>query len=232
MTKYRIASVETVGDDIRIFRMEPVQGEMLAFTAGHFVFLHVLDESGGTVVKRPYSIASEPDVPYLEFCIKLIGGELTGRLEKMGEGSVVGIEGPFGNFTYDDQPNAAFIAGGVGIAPFISILRHVTRKKLKGRFMLFYSSRRRDTIVYREELARLEKENPSIKVAITLTREEPAGWKGECGRIDEEMVDKYAANPTDFDWWLCGPMAMIRAMKDCLVKKGLDPKRIKIEGWG
>lgn len=214
-----------------IFRMEPVEGKMLSFAPGHFVFLHILDQEGKTIVKRPYSIASLPDEPYLELCIKMIGGELTGRLEKMGEGSVVGIEGPFGHFLYEGQSNAAFVAGGTGIAPFISILRDIAKRKPKGRFMLFYSARTRKNIAYGEELARLERENPSIKVVITLTREEPEGWKGECGRIGEEMVCRYA-DPAEFDWWLCGPMPMIRAMKECLVKKGVEPKRIKIEGWG
>jgi len=224
--------VQRTPTDIKIFRMEPLEGGMLRFAAGQFVFLHILDENGKTIVKRPYSIASLPDASYLEFCIKMVGGELTSRLDKMGKGAVIGIDGPYGDFKYDEQPNAAFVAGGTGIAPFVSILRHVAQKKMKGRFLLFYSARTREAIAYREEFERLEKENPNIKVVLTLTREEPAGWEGECGRINEDMVCKYASSLTDFDWWICGPMPLIKNMRECLIKRGVDPKRIKVEGWG
>ncbi len=212
--------------------MEPEEGKVFDYAPGQFAYLHILDESGKTVVKRPYSIASSPSAPYLEFCIKMVGGELTGKLERMGKGTVVGVEGPFGHFSYSGQPNAAFIAGGTGIAPFVSILRYIAEKKLEGCFILFYSARTSGSVVYGDELARLEKENPNIKVVITLTREEPLGWKGECGRINEGMIRKYAAKPADFDWWICGPMALTKAMKECLLGKGVDPKRLRMEGWG
>jgi ferredoxin-NADP reductase len=232
ITRYAIASIEKHAEDISIYRMEPVQGNALMFKPGQFVFLHILDEQGKTVVKRPYSIASRPGVPYLEFCIKIVGGELTGRLEKMEKGSVVGIEGPFGDFNFEGQTNATFVAGGVGLAPFMSMLRHIAEKKLEGRFILFYSTRRLDTMIYREELAQLEKDNPGIKVVITLTREKPPGWAGECGRIGEEMLGRHAGSLSEFHWWICGRMAMIKAIRECLIEKGLDPKRIKVEGWG
>lgn len=232
MQRYRIASIDRTVADTRIFRLEPAGGHVPAFIPGQFVFLHMLDEGGNSVAKRPYSIASAPGEPYLEFCIRLVHGSATGRLEKMKVGDVVGVEGPIGRFAYTGQVSAAFIAGGTGIAPFMSMLRYIATRNLRGRFMLFYSARTKDSILYEKELARLQKTNPDIKVVITLTREAPPGWSGECGRISEEMVKKHAGNPAEFSWWACGPVELIDHMKACLAAIGVDVKKLALEGWG
>lgn len=230
--RYKIISATDGAGGIRIFRLEPV-GQPITFKPGQFAFLHILDEKGGTVVKRPYSIASAPGAPYLEFCIKLVGGEMTKKLESLVKGAVIGVEGGFGHFAYDNQPKAAFVGGGTGIAPLMGMLRHIAEKKLNGTFVLFYSARTRDSMIYHEELERLQKTNPGIKAVITLTREEkPEGWKGECGRLDHAMLSRHMPEAKDFDWWICGQMEMVKGIKECLAGLGADPKRIRMEGWG
>lgn len=230
--RYRIASIDTAVAETRIFRLEPAEGHVPAFIPGQFMFIHVLDESGKSVDKRPYSIASAPGETYLEFCIRIVHGRVTSKLETLKTGDLVGVEGPVGRFAYTGQPAAAFIAGGSGIAPFMSMLRFIATRKLDGRFILFYSARTRDGILYEAELARLQVMNPHIKAVITLTRETPGGWKGECGRIDEAMIRKYAADPAEFSWWACGPMELITKMKACLSGMGVDVRKLELEGWG
>lgn len=231
MARYRIISVEVPVRDMKVLRMEPLEGRIPEFLPGQFAFLHILDKNGRSVVKRPYSIASSPSAPYLEFCIRMVHGEMTSKLEAVGVGSVLGVEGPLGAFTYGGQKNAAFIGGGCGVSPFMSMLRHIAEKKIDGRFILFYSAKTREDILYREELACLEKANPDIRVVVTLTREE-GEWKGECGRINDEMIKRHAGEPKEFDWWMCGPKEMILGLKSCLTGMGVDVKKIRIEGWG
>ncbi|NYZ74559.1 FAD-dependent oxidoreductase [Candidatus Micrarchaeota archaeon] len=232
MTRYRITSATDAVPGIRIFRLEPL-GRPISFKPGQFAFLHILDEKGGTVVKRPYSIASAPGALYLEFCIKLVGGEMTKRLEDLAKGAVMGVEGGFGHFSYGDQPKAGFVGGGTGIAPLMAMLRHIADRKLDGAFVLFYSARTKDSIVYREELEELQRRNPAIKVVITLTREEnPGDWKGECGRLDAGMMAKHVRDARNFDWWVCGQLEMVEGIRECLTKLGADQKRIRAEGWG
>lgn len=232
IAKYRVASIETPVAGIKVFRMEPLEGSIPKFLPGQWAFIHLLDEKGGSVDKRPYSVASSPSAPYLEFCIELRGGAFTGRLEKVELGMVVGIEGPQGHMTYGNQPKAAFVAGGTGISPVLSMLRHIADAGLGGEFVLFYSVRSADRLLYRDEFERLRKKNPRIKVVLTLTREAPGGWKGECGRISREMIGKHLGGPADFDWWMCGPVEMVKAVRLCLVEMGADPKRVRMEGWG
>ncbi len=227
MKKYRITAIKDLSASVRTYRLEPMEGK-IEFTPGQFAFIHILDENGESIVKRPYSIASAPEEEQLEFCIKLVGGELTGRLEKMKEGDVVGIDGGLGHFNFSGQKKAAFIAGGTGIAPIISILRHVVKSGAEGEYLVFYSVKTQEDILYNEELKRLGK-HPGIKVIITLTREE---WEGHTGRICHDLIAGHIPNGTDYNWWVCGPMGLIKAMKECLLSLKAEPENIKLEGWG
>jgi ferredoxin-NADP reductase len=229
MRKYKLSEIKELAADVKAFRFTPIEGAIPEYKPGHFAFLHLLDEKGETIVKRPYSVASAPHMPFMELCIKLIGGELTGRLEKLEVGAIVGIEDPGGHLTYEEQDKAGFIAGGSGMAPIISMLRHIAHRKLKGEFVLFYSSRTKDNILYRDELEQLQEENPDIKVIITLTREE---WEGPKGRLCHSVIERFLPDAKDYYWWICGPMGMIKGMKGCLSELGVDPKNIKMEGWG
>jgi len=230
--RYRIIFIEEQVPKVKIFRMEPVAGAIPIYKAGQFAFVHILDGKGSSLEKRPYSIASPPSSPYLEFCIKNTGGKMTSMLDKLIIGSVVGIDLPYGNFAYEGQRRAALIGGGSGIAPLVGILRDIAARRIDGSFVLFYSAKRRDSIIYNKELERLSKTHPQIKAVVTLTQETPKDWIGECGRINESMIKKHLDGLSDFDWWVCGPLPLVKGMKECLVASGVDPKRMKVEGWG
>jgi ferredoxin-NADP reductase len=230
--RYKITSISSPAPDTKIFRMEPVEGPKLIYLPGQFVFLHILDKDGNTIAKKPYSLASSPDAPHIEFCIKMRGGNVTGKLDRMEVGSVLGVEGPFGHFAYEGQKEAGFVAGGVGIAPFIGMLRYIADRKLQGRFVLFYSAKTKDSLLYLDELSKLCRRNPDIKTVITLTREAPPGWPGECGRLSHEMIMKHVEKPGCMSWWICGPLEMVAAIKTCLVDAGKEAKDIRMEGWG
>lgn len=232
ISKFRITSVESHAAGMRIFRLEPLEGRIPNYLPGQFMFLHVLNDAGESIIRRPYSVASSPSAPYLEFAIEMVGGQMTSKLEKMKIGDVLGVEGPFGNMVFKEERMAAFVAGGTGISPFISMLRYISEKKLTGNFALFYSARTRDRLLYYEEMLELQKKNPAIKIIITLTREAPEKWSGECGRINDALIIKYLQRPADYNWWVCGPPEMVKGIKTCLANLGVDPKRIRMEGWG
>ncbi len=220
--KYEITSVRTIAESTKVYRMKPL-GNRIEYRPGQFLFLH-LDG-----IKRPYSVASSPDDQELEFCIKLIGGEFTSKLADVKAGDIIGVQLGGGHFTFEGEKKAAFIAGGTGIAPIMSILRTIAGENIEGEFVFFYSSKTRDSILYRDELEDLCQKNPSIKIIHTLTREE---WDGEKGRIDAAMIGRHIENPQEFSFWICGPLVMIRAMREHLSRIGADMKKLKLEGWG
>ena len=229
--RYKITRIDLPAPGVRIFRLEPLAGKVPDYLPGQFAFLHILADDGSSVVRRPYSIASCPSSPYLEFAIDMVGGQMTGRLEKAAVGGIIGVECPAGHMPYRGEGRAAFIAGGTGVAPFISTLRHIAEKKIEGEFVLFYSTRKEGQILYRDELRSLASRNPGIRIVITLTREEPAGWAGECGRINAQMLKKHIEHPEGFDWWVCGPPPMVKAVRECLSSLSVDLRRLRMEGW-
>ncbi|MBI5228317.1 hypothetical protein HY988_07020 [Candidatus Micrarchaeota archaeon] len=230
--KYKISKIDSSIKDIAILQMEPLNGAIEPFTPGQFIYMHILDESGNSIEKKPYSIASSPKSPYLEFCIKLVNGKVTGKLAAMKSGDVVGIEGPQGHFAYKDQAKAIFLAGGTGIAPMMSMLRSINEKQLRGEFVFFYSTKNDGSIIYRKELAALAAQNPGIRIIITITQESTADWKGEKGRINGALIAKHLTEVKDYDSWMCGPLEMIKGLRTALVENGADIKRMKMEGWG
>jgi len=231
INKYEIMSIEKATEDINIYRMKPL-GNKVEFKPGQFVFLHILDADGNTIIKKPYSIASSPSSAHLEFCIKMVSGVMTSKLANLKVGDKIGVEGPMGHFCYDGQTQVGLVAAGTGVAPMVSILRYVAEKKLGGSYTLVYSTKTKDSIIYKEEFARLEKLNPNIKIVITLTREESLEWKGEKGRISRELIQKYVMDSKNTDWWLCGLMEMIKSTREILIGMGCEVKRVRIEGWG
>jgi len=211
-----VMSIEVVGE-VKVLRLLPSQN--VSFQAGQF--FRLWGEVGGKKIFRPYSIASPPSFPYMEFAIHILekGTFTKGFVDKLKVGDEVEVDGPFGHFTYDEG-DAVFVAGGVGIAPIMSILRRISREDLyrKHRYTLYYSSRSPSSTPYLSELLSygwLEKH-------ITFTKEEVKGFL--YGRFTEESFQG--------SWekaYICGGKAFGE-----MAKKGLEGKvkEIKAELWG
>jgi len=229
--RYKIMSVTPDGAGVKRFVLSPSGQGMGRFRAGQFVFLHFLDQEGRSLIKRAYSIASAPEDEDLEFAIGMVGGAFTSKLDAAKPGDVLGLEGPLGRMMLDEHRDAAFICGGTGIAPAMSMMRHIVKSGEGRRFTLFYSARSRDRILFSKELDEMAS-HPGMKVVITLTRERPEGWEGEIGRLCHEMIGRHIQDAGSRHWYVCGPMAMIRGMLGCLGKMGLERKSIEVEGWG
>lgn len=232
MLRYKITEIREEGDGIKIFRMKPETGNpKLEHKPGVFVMMHLLDEKGESTLKRPYSIASAPGSEELEFCIKMIDGEFTSKLDKLKTGNIVGIEGPMGRFTYEGD-KCVFICGGTGIAPIISMVRDIANKKNEGEYLVFISARKQSMLIYYDELKGIDRENANIRVIFTLTREEPEGWEGRCGRIDEALLKEFMSDPKEFNWYICGPMKMVLSLKEYILGMGGKEEKVHFEGWG
>lgn len=226
--KFKIVSLSDCADKIRVFKLEPVDGVNLDFKPGQFVKIYDSERK----MFRPYSITSLPSEKLLEFAIKLEGGMFTTYLAQLHEGDFLWVEGPLGHFHYDGEEKACFIAGGVGIAPIIGMLRDVAHQRFCGNYVLFYSTKHAEDFTYRDELARIAKEKPCVKVVFTVTQQPAEGWTGEIRRIDAEMLKKYVPDPQNHKWYICGPMKMAMGMKEILLSLGVPADKVKFEGWG
>lgn len=218
--------------DIKTLRMVPVAEEpekKFVFTPGQFYVVYRL-ENGKPKESRSYSVSSSPG-DHLDVTYKL-KGSFTHALWEMKVGDKLAVGGPWGHFVVGEAKDVVLLAGGIGITPFMSMLREAAATNSSTKFTLFYSNRTKEEIAFLEELKRLEKLNQNIKVVFTLTRETPADWAGELGRINETMLKKHLDTLEGKTFFACGPNELVEAMVSLLSALDVPKEKIKFEKFG
>ncbi len=213
---------------------------------GHRPGQHVdvrLTAEDGYQTERSYSLASAPEMELpgreiIQLTIERLGeGEVSPYLtEVLQPGDRIELRGPVGGYftwTEEDGGPLVLVAGGTGLVPLMSMLRHRARHAEKVPAWLLYSSRTHEEILYREELERLETAGDGLRVVHTLTRGAPAGWQGYHRRIDREILAEVMPAPDLRPLcYVCGPTEMVEAVANALVDLGHDPSRVKTERFG
>jgi ferredoxin-NADP reductase len=208
---------------------------------GHLAGQHVdvrLTAEDGYQAQRSYSIASAPEHPRVAITVeRLEDGEVSPYL--VGEarvGDKIELRGPIGGYfvwnAVDVRP-LLLIAGGSGIVPLMAMLRHRASAQERAPARMLYSSRTFEDIIYRDELDRLAGSGDGLSAFHTLTRTQPAGWKGYGRRIDREMIREVAwPNEPMPAAFICGPTSFVETAADLLVESGYSPEWIKTERFG
>ena len=209
--------------------------------AGQHVDVRLTAEDGYQA-QRSYSIASAPEDKYLMLTVENVDdGEvspyLTGVLQA---GDKLELRGPIGGYFVwnareirDTSSPLLLVAGGSGVAPLMAMIRHRANSGQMVPTILLYSSRSYEDVIYRQELARLAENDPSLSVIHTLTRRQPENWTGYGRRIDREMLAEAgwpaAEKPLAYT---CGPTALVETVANYLLELGYEPERIKTERFG
>ena len=124
------------------------------------------------------------------------------------------------------------LAGGSGVVPLRSILRHHRATESAVPLRLLYSARSLPDVIYRDELMATAADDV-IDIRFTFTRERPAGWRGYGRRIDQELLDEVDWPPSDRPLvYVCGPTAFVETAASTLVALGHQPDRIRTERFG
>jgi ferredoxin-NADP reductase len=140
-----------------------------------------------------------------------------------------------GWFVWDagDGGPLLLVAGGSGIVPLMSMLRHRAARGSTVPARLLVSSRTIDDLIYGHELARLEAAQDGLDLFVTLTRGSPPGWEGYSRRVDREMLADVAWPATEGPrTYICGPTSFVEAAADALVSLGHDPAGVRTERFG
>lgn len=208
--------------------------------SGHEAGQHVdvrLTAADGYQAQRSYSIASAPEDEHLVLTVeRLDDGEVSPYLtDELRAGDKLELRGPVGGyFVWDEHLGGPLllVAGGSGVVPLRSMLRHHRALESVVPVRLLYSARSLPEVLYREELMRISAAN-EIDVRFTLTRERPDGWRGYTKRIDEELLADVSWPPGDRPLvYVCGPTAFVETAAGGLVALGHDPGRIRTERFG
>jgi predicted ferric reductase len=228
--RWRVAAVTPEAERIWRVMLEPETAREFAFAAGQFVWLK-LHRAFGRITEHPFSIASAPgQLPRVQFLIKE-SGDFTNGIGRVPPGTVAYVDGPYGNFTLAGRRGAGvvLIAGGVGIAPILSLARDLAATRDPRPWRIVYADRSEAQLAARAELEALARE-PGRELHLVLD-EPPAGWTGLRGRLDTAKL-KACLPRTGAEEWLCfvcGPPAMIDAVELALAELGVPLARIVSE---
>lgn len=203
--------------------LEPVGHPGLRHAPGQFAWLTI----GGSPFRfdeHPFSISSSAarGDDRIEFTIKALG-DFTRTVGEVPAGAVAWIDGPHGVFTpdrYPDAPGLVFIAGGIGIAPVMAMLRTLADRADSRPLWLFNADSRWDDVTYREELESLG-DRLDIRT-ITVIEHPPPGWGGRRGRITAAMLrEELPENFPSLHYFVCGPKPMCGAVLAMLDELGV-----------
>jgi NAD(P)H-flavin reductase len=225
-TSFEIRAISFVTPDTFILQVNQ-QNPRYEYSSGQYCYIQnpqslTPDES------RPFSIASPPLASAsIEFCVKIYG-EWTRQLSQLKPGEHILLSLPQDDTKLVDNPFLVFLVGGVGIAPVISMLRHVVYTGISKNITVMYGNKTAKDIIYRQELESIASAYREIKI-IHILSEEPddSNWKGERGLLTNELVRKYVDITKDPFYYIYGNPIFIGIAKAIVsnLKKETPPKQ-------
>jgi len=214
---------------IKALRIEP-QGDF-NFKAGQWIDFFA-DVAGERKVAG-YSMPSSPTSRgYFDLAIKRVGENVVTRHIHSDaiEGEVVHVDGGNGDIYYEAgmAKNVILLAGGIGIAPHMSIFRYISDADT-ATATLVYSATSPEELIFRDEIEATTRRNGRMKALLTVT-DEAKEWSGHTGKIDAALIREAGVDPEAL-YYICGPPAMIHELVDVLRTLGVRRKQMRYELW-
>lgn len=219
---YRVGKVSRPAENVTTIEFELEKGKAINHNPGQFAFFRFLDRFPGPE-EHPFTISAAENPAVTAKAL----GDFTTKLPDVKEGARVRIDGPYGVFSYRSIPKEiplVFIAGGIGITPFLSMLRGMRREHDERSPLLLWSVRRKSEFIYLGEL------QERSRVLPVLTNEDE-DWEGERGMFDYEMLTKLVPNEMleQASFFICGPPPMMAAVRNSLSRMDVPKQRMHWE---
>lgn len=183
--------------------------------------------------RHAFSIVSAPFQDELVVATRMRDSAYKCALIALPNGTLVKLEGPFGSLALHNNRArpAVFIAGGIGITPFMSIFRQAAKDRLPQQMILLYSNRQPENAAFLAELQQLARDNSNLQLIATMTEMEKsrAAWDGETGPIDEYLVRRICGQLSAPIYYLVGPPGMVESMRETLSAAGVNDDDIRSE---
>ena len=226
---FRVEQVVKELGDAWTLVLRPDGNREFTFLPGQFAWL-TLFHSPFALKEHPFSISSSAmQTETIHLTIKELG-DFTARIKDVIPGQIAYIDAPYGAFSIDRHPSSdyVFVAGGIGIAPIMSMLRTLADRGDKRSLLLIYAHKSWENLTFQEELKKL-KEQLNLRVVYVL--ENPSDdWQGESGFITDDMLTRYLPDvPEQYEYYLCGPLAMTAIVEKALQKQGVPLYRMHSE---
>ena len=223
--KFYVKEIKIETKDVFTLALNP--DKKFTFKAGQFCFLRL--NKNKLHSRHPFTISSSPYEQDLRFTIKNTG-RFTKTAFELEKGEEVIIDGPFGIFTLkDSDKDVVFIAGGVGVAPFLSMIGDNLFNKKNKNILLLYGVKTKEEIISKEELDSI-KEQWFRKIYV-LSNETIFQEGYENGYIGKNLIKKYVGNMDNSLFYICGPTIMERYVKKHLLNLGVKKRNIIVENF-
>jgi ferredoxin-NADP reductase len=210
-------------------------GETVDFEPGQYFYVTLPDighndEKG---LRRHITVVTSPNERgVLGLATRLRDSAFKRTLRELPVGAEVEVDPPTGDFTLPDDTSRpfVFVAGGIGITVFRSMLRHIRDERLPYRVTLVYSNRDRESTAFLDELRELERQIPDFRLILTMT--EDPGWEGETRMIDAEFFRDYLGEALDeYVFLVAGPPGIVQAAQQALVEAGVEEENLIVERY-
>lgn len=228
--KLKISGIIERCCDVKTFRLK-LEKDVL-YEAGQYLAVTLNVE--GQDITKVFSISSSPtEKGYIEFTKKITESKFSNALNKLSVGREVFVRLPMGNFTIKDAyQKIAFLSGGIGITPIRSILKNATDLKISKDFILLYSNRNPDHIIFKDDFDQMSLANKNLKVFYTVTGDARGACGFESGCIDAGMVREKISDYSQRVFLVCGPPGMVAAMEHILREElGLSREAVVKENF-
>ncbi len=218
-------------DQVREVTFRLIQPAAISFLPGQYLSFTVADFAH---IRRSYSIASSPaDRNHVTVCVRAVsGGRGSNYIHRLEVGDRVRFDGPYGEFVLrqSSSRDILLIANGTGVAPMMSMLRHLADARSSRRVRLYFGLRHVHDLFYQDELEQFAKQLPDFRYHYCLSQPFPARWNGFVGRVTDllyqELTREMAARS---EAYLCGGHGMVADSKAILLAKGLPSAEIYYE---
>lgn len=205
-----------------------------AFVPGQAVKL-TLPSEGDERLAHVFSLVAAPAENELVIATRMRDSRYKQVLGELKEGAEATLAGPFGSLTLPEDTDraAVLVAGGIGITPFVSMVRQMTHDESARQLVLVYSNRRPEDAAFLDELEQLEQQNPNFRLVATMTAMDKSqrSWEGSSKRIDAELVKAAAAQLDKPAYYLAGPPLLVDAIREMLAAAGIAEEDLHDEGF-
>lgn len=204
-------------------------GREVDFRPGQYFWVTLVDppyddEKGA---RRHITVVTSPtERGVLGLCTRLRDSAFKRSLSELPVGAEVDVEEPKGSFVLPEETDRhyVFIAGGIGITVFRSMLRFIADEGLPHRVTLIYSNRDRESAAFLDELAQLDRALPNLALVLTMTQD--PGWDGETRRVDADFLGDHLGELGAFTYLIAGPPPMVEAVTDTLGAAGIPEEQV------
>lgn len=226
---------EELAEGTMAFYFEKPEG--FNFKPGQYALFSLIDPphtdiKGNT---RAMSLATAPSEDRVAMAVRMSDSAFKRSLMEVPFGTEVEMQGPLGHLHLDpkDTRDVVFLAGGIGVVPFWSMLHEMDLKnKFDKKYSLIYSNRHPEDTTYYNELKEIEHENVSVVFTASSSDADLSEWKHEKGRINKEMIEKYIDTPLEKQYYIVGVPQMVKAMQDILSEMKVPPDQVMVELFG